>query len=41
MKREFGTLPIITSPEKVLSTASLAKAFLDSKGLEHPLEKFL
>jgi hypothetical protein len=41
MKREFGTLPIITSPEEVLSTASLAKAFLDSKGLEHPLEKFL
>jgi hypothetical protein len=40
MKREFDTLPINTSPEEVFSTASLAKAFLDSMGLEHPLEKF-
>jgi hypothetical protein len=39
MKREFDTLPINTSPEEVFSTASLAKAFLDSVGLEHPLEK--
>jgi hypothetical protein len=40
MKREFDTLPINTSPEEVFSTASLAEAFLDSMGLEHPLEKF-
>jgi hypothetical protein len=37
MKREFDTLPINTSPEEVFSTASLAKAFLDSMGLKHPL----
>jgi hypothetical protein len=35
MKREFDTLPINTSPEEVFSTASLAKAFLDSMGLEY------
>ena len=40
MKREFDTLPIKSSPEEACSTASLAKAFLDSMGLEHPLEKF-
>jgi len=40
IKREFDGLPIDLPPEKIFSPASLSKAFLDSMGLQHPLDKF-
>jgi hypothetical protein len=39
-KREFDALPVDIPAERVWSLASLSKAFLDSMGLQHPLEKF-
>lgn len=40
LKREFDALPVDIPPEGLWSPASLSKAFLDSMGLQHPLEKF-
>jgi len=40
LKREFDALSVDIAPEGVWSPASMSKAFLDSMGLHHPLEKF-
>ncbi|HEX6502421.1 MAG TPA: DNA polymerase [Terriglobales bacterium] len=40
IKREFDDLPIDIPPEKIFSPASLSKAFLESMGLQFPVDKF-
>jgi hypothetical protein len=40
LKREYDTFPLDLQPERAMSAASIAKAYLDKIGLELPSKKF-